>query len=244
STAGPKSTPGCRSPPARPRSPRATAPASAAAAGGTRDAGTARRPAADAATAVPVPASATGRRRRSAPPGTAAGPRRRRRRPRSPRRATVRGARPRRPRTRAAAPVPGPAAGAPLNHRPLCCPRRASATHREARMARRYTAMTRGQRIGNAVVALLVRIGLGPKDTYLLTVPGRRTGKPYTTPVTLVQTGEGRWLVAPYGAVSGVRSGRVVSHTAPAPTSRSKVNPYGHTGPGFGWCCGSSAYSS
>src|SRR5439155_638684 len=123
-------------------------------------------------------------------------------------RATVRGARPRRPRTRAAAPVPGPAAGAPLNHRPLCCPRRASATHREARMARRYTAMTRGQRIGNAVVALLVRIGLGPKDTYLLTVPGRRTGKPYTTPVTLVQTGEGRWLVAPYGAVSWVRNAR------------------------------------
>jgi len=75
-------------------------------------------------------------------------------------------------------------------------------------MARRYTAMTRGQRIGNAVVALLVRIGLGPKDTYLLTVPGRRTGKPYTTPVTLVQTGEGRWLVAPYGAVSWVRNAR------------------------------------
>jgi len=68
--------------------------------------------------------------------------------------------------------------------------------------------MTRGQRIGNAVVALLVRIGLGPKDTYLLTVPGRRTGKPYTTPVTLVQTGEGRWLVAPYGAVSWVRNAR------------------------------------
>ena len=62
-------------------------------------------------------------------------------------------------------------------------------------MARRYTAMTRGQRIGNAVVALLVRIGLGPKDTYLLTVPGRRTGKP-------------RWLVAPYGAVSWVRNAR------------------------------------
>jgi len=58
------------------------------------------------------------------------------------------------------------------------------------------------------VVALLVRIGLGPKDTYLLTVPGRRTGKPYTTPVTLVQTGEGRWLVAPYGAVSWVRNAR------------------------------------
>ena len=75
-------------------------------------------------------------------------------------------------------------------------------------MARQYTAMTRGQRIGNAVVALLVRIGLGPKDTYLLTVPGRRTGKPYTTPVTLVQTGEGRWLVAPYGAVSWVRNAR------------------------------------
>jgi deazaflavin-dependent oxidoreductase (nitroreductase family) len=66
----------------------------------------------------------------------------------------------------------------------------------------------RGQQVGNAFIATLVRLGVGPKSTYLLTVNGRKTGKPRTTPVMLVETGEGRWLVAPYGAVSWVRNAR------------------------------------
>jgi deazaflavin-dependent oxidoreductase (nitroreductase family) len=42
-----------------------------------------------------------------------------------------------------------------------------------------------------------------------LTVRGRKTGQPYSTPVTLVEKDGGRWLVAPYGEVGWVRNARV-----------------------------------
>ncbi len=56
-------------------------------------------------------------------------------------------------------------------------------------------------RVINFVMQSFVRLGLGPKHTYLLTVQGRKSGKPYTTPVTLMENQSGRWLVAPYGQV-------------------------------------------
>ncbi|HEX5529276.1 MAG TPA: nitroreductase family deazaflavin-dependent oxidoreductase [Methylomirabilota bacterium] len=55
---------------------------------------------------------------------------------------------------------------------------------------------------------LLLKLGLMPGPTYLLTVPGRRTGRPLSTPVTLVEEGAERWLVAPYGDVAWVRNVR------------------------------------
>ena len=42
----------------------------------------------------------------------------------------------------------------------------------------------------------------------MLTVRGRRSGRPYSTPVQLIQEGGGRWLVAPYGEVAWVRNAR------------------------------------
>jgi deazaflavin-dependent oxidoreductase (nitroreductase family) len=60
----------------------------------------------------------------------------------------------------------------------------------------------------NTLVRALLRIGLGPRHTYLLTVRGRVTGRPYSTPVTLVEQTSGRWLVAPYGEVAWVRNAR------------------------------------
>jgi deazaflavin-dependent oxidoreductase (nitroreductase family) len=60
----------------------------------------------------------------------------------------------------------------------------------------------------NALIRGLLRLGLGPPRTYLLTVPGRRTGRPFTTPVTLVESVGRRWLVAPYGEVAWVRNTR------------------------------------
>lgn len=53
---------------------------------------------------------------------------------------------------------------------------------------------------------MLVRLGLGPARTYLLTVAGRRSGAPRSTPVTLVVEGGRRWLVSPYGEVAWVRN--------------------------------------
>jgi deazaflavin-dependent oxidoreductase (nitroreductase family) len=39
-------------------------------------------------------------------------------------------------------------------------------------------------------------------------VPGRKTGKLWSTPVSIVQEGEARWLVAPYGERNWVRNAR------------------------------------
>ncbi|MBN1304146.1 MAG: nitroreductase family deazaflavin-dependent oxidoreductase [Anaerolineales bacterium] len=53
----------------------------------------------------------------------------------------------------------------------------------------------------NRFMSFLVKLGLAPKGIHLLTVPGRKTGNLYTTPVTLVIKDGRRWLVAPYGEV-------------------------------------------
>jgi deazaflavin-dependent oxidoreductase (nitroreductase family) len=68
--------------------------------------------------------------------------------------------------------------------------------------------LTPSRRAVNRVVRVLLRLGLIPGPTYLLTVPGRRTGRPLSTPVTLVEEGGERWLVAPYGDVAWVRNAR------------------------------------
>ena len=60
----------------------------------------------------------------------------------------------------------------------------------------------------NALVRPLARVGLTGPRTYLLTVPGRRTGKPWSTPVSIVRRGGERWLVAPYGDRNWVKNAR------------------------------------
>jgi deazaflavin-dependent oxidoreductase (nitroreductase family) len=64
------------------------------------------------------------------------------------------------------------------------------------------------RRVINAFVTPLVRLGVGPRHTYVLAVPGRKTGRIYSTPVTLVEQGDRRWLVAPYGERSWVKNAR------------------------------------
>ena len=68
--------------------------------------------------------------------------------------------------------------------------------------------LTIPRRTVNAAMRALLRIGIAPPGIYLLTVRGRTTGTPHSTPVTLVENAEGRWLVAPYGAVGWVRNVR------------------------------------
>jgi deazaflavin-dependent oxidoreductase (nitroreductase family) len=60
----------------------------------------------------------------------------------------------------------------------------------------------------NTVMTALLRVGLGPASTYLLTTVGARSSRPRTTPVTLVESGAGRWLVSPYGDVGWVHNVR------------------------------------
>lgn len=74
-------------------------------------------------------------------------------------------------------------------------------------MARIYR-LTRWRRAVNALVRAMLRLGLPVPHTDLLTVKGRKTGRLYTTPVTLVERGRQRWLVAPYGEVNWVRNAR------------------------------------
>ena len=74
-------------------------------------------------------------------------------------------------------------------------------------MAKTYRLGT-ARRAANVLVTALIRIGVGARSSYLLTTTGRKSGKPRTTPVTLVKMGEERWLVSPYGTVSWVHNVR------------------------------------
>jgi deazaflavin-dependent oxidoreductase (nitroreductase family) len=60
----------------------------------------------------------------------------------------------------------------------------------------------------NALVRPLARLGLTGPRTHLLTVPGRRSGKLWSTPVSIVEDGDERWLVAPYGERNWVKNAR------------------------------------
>jgi deazaflavin-dependent oxidoreductase (nitroreductase family) len=66
----------------------------------------------------------------------------------------------------------------------------------------------RWRRAVNVLVRALLALGIPLPRTYLLTVRGRRTGRLHSTPVTLVEEGGQRWLVAPYGKVGWVRNAR------------------------------------
>jgi deazaflavin-dependent oxidoreductase (nitroreductase family) len=67
--------------------------------------------------------------------------------------------------------------------------------------------------VGNAIASVLARAGIGP--FWLLTTRGRKTGRPHTNPVTLVEPQDGtQWLVAPYGAVSWVRNARAAGRVS------------------------------
>jgi deazaflavin-dependent oxidoreductase (nitroreductase family) len=67
---------------------------------------------------------------------------------------------------------------------------------------------TRLRRLGNRLIAPLVRLGLAGRRTHVLTVRGRRSGRRYSTPVQLVLDGGRRWLVAPYGEREWVKNAR------------------------------------
>lgn len=68
--------------------------------------------------------------------------------------------------------------------------------------------MTLGRRLADAFVRAMLAVGVPIRDTYMLTVRGRRTGRPHSTPVRLVEENGNRWLVAPYGPVNWVRNAR------------------------------------
>ncbi len=64
------------------------------------------------------------------------------------------------------------------------------------------------RRFTNAAVWFGVRMGIAPKRFYLLTVRGRKSGRPRSTPIIVLARGEERWLVAPYGERAWVKNAR------------------------------------
>jgi deazaflavin-dependent oxidoreductase (nitroreductase family) len=88
-------------------------------------------------------------------------------------------------------------------------------------VAREYR-LNASRRLVNAVVRPLARLGLAGRHTYILTVRGRKTGRAYSTPVTLIEDGE-RWLVAPYGDVGWVRNARAAGEVELSRAGRSET---------------------
>ena len=62
------------------------------------------------------------------------------------------------------------------------------------------------ERIFNAAVGALVRLGIGPSHMRVLEVRGRKTGRLYTLPVDLLDRGKTLFLVAPRGRTQWVRN--------------------------------------
>ncbi len=62
------------------------------------------------------------------------------------------------------------------------------------------------RKVINFLIRTGLRFGIGEKNTRMLTVAGRKSGKPMSTPVTLVVEGERQWIVAPYGERQWVKN--------------------------------------
>lgn len=73
----------------------------------------------------------------------------------------------------------------------------------------RFVRPTGGDLAFNRVVAWLTRHGVSLMGSRVLTVAGRRTGTPHSTPVNLLTLHGERYLVAPRGTTAWVRNVRV-----------------------------------
>lgn len=66
--------------------------------------------------------------------------------------------------------------------------------------------MRKYARLYNPIVSFLLRLGLPMGPQALLTVTGRRSGLPRTTPVAINRSGDGWHLISVYGRVDWVRN--------------------------------------
>src|SRR5215472_3512532 len=58
----------------------------------------------------------------------------------------------------------------------------------------------------NPIARCLLAAGVPMGPNVLITVRGRKSGLPRTTPLTIVELSGRRWLMAPYGEVNWVRN--------------------------------------
>lgn len=67
---------------------------------------------------------------------------------------------------------------------------------------------SRTERLLNRLYGWFVGLGLGTGHNYQLQVRGRKSGKIYSTPVNVLEHGNGRFLIAPRGDTQWVRNAR------------------------------------
>src|SRR5438045_2141252 len=59
---------------------------------------------------------------------------------------------------------------------------------------------------GNAFMRTLLALGISLNGTTLITVPGRKSGQPHSTPITMVELDGQRYVQSPFGNVNWVRN--------------------------------------
>jgi deazaflavin-dependent oxidoreductase (nitroreductase family) len=70
----------------------------------------------------------------------------------------------------------------------------------------------RGLSLINAIAKPLLAAGMPMGFNGLLTVRGRRSGTPRTTPLAIIEDGGRRWVWSPWGEVQWVRNLRAAGH--------------------------------
>jgi deazaflavin-dependent oxidoreductase (nitroreductase family) len=80
------------------------------------------------------------------------------------------------------------------------------------------------RRLINTAIKPLAKLGLAGRHTYVLAVRGRKTGRRYETPVSLIENGD-RFLVAPYGEVAWVRNARAAGEVELARARHTETCP-------------------
>lgn len=80
-------------------------------------------------------------------------------------------------------------------------------------MAKKYT-LDGATKTFNGLLKGLIGMGMPFGKTVILTVPGRKTGEPRSTPITLQVEGGRRYAMAPYGEVGWVQNVRAAGGRA------------------------------
>ena len=80
-----------------------------------------------------------------------------------------------------------------------------------------------GTRLINSWFRVLTKLGLGAPYRHLLTVRGRKTGRPHSTPVDVIEAGGDRWLVAGYGPANWVLNTRAAGQVPLSRGDRSET---------------------
>jgi deazaflavin-dependent oxidoreductase (nitroreductase family) len=83
----------------------------------------------------------------------------------------------------------------------------------------------------NVIARRLIALGLPPGPDVLLTVRGRRSGKPRSTPVTLCEHGGRRGFISPFGETHWVRNLRAAGRATISVGRRSEEVAVSELGP-------------